>query len=154
MPRSLAPIPGGIQIVDRLGLVTDFFRLRWEELRAGFQQTPALAAVRKSAQTAALASTKLQTITSDGLYRLSYHIRKTVPDGVNSSLTVTFGWTNDVALTEVFAALTTDTATAHQSGSVLVRAKANSDLTVAVAYTSNTPNTMTWEIDAIAEQVI
>ncbi len=155
MPKSLSIIPSGVRIVDTLGAINEFFRFRWEELRSGFQTTPTVAGepdLQKTGQTAALATTALYTTKTAGLYRLSYYMRKTVADGVSSSLTVTWGWTESgTALTEAQPALTTDTTAAEQSGSKLVYADANTNLTIAVAYASNTPNRMTWRIDNCVE---
>ncbi len=153
MPASLAPIPLGAQIVDRAGSITDFFRLRWQSLIDGFQLSATVADVQKLAQTAAIVTTAAFTTKAAAAYRISYYLRKTVADGVASSATVTLGWTETgVALTLVGSALATDTVLAVQSGSAVVWADAASDLTYAVAYTSNTPAKMTYRLDVTVEQ--
>ena len=154
MPIALAPIPTGVPITERDGTVTDFFRLRWQELLDGFLKTGAVAAIERTGENAAIATTAAFTTISEGLYRVSWYVRKTTADGVSSSLTVTLGWTHRaVALTEAGAALATDAVTAQQSGSKLIRADASSDITFAVAYASNTPGQMVYEINVICEQV-
>lgn len=152
MPQSLAPIPAGVVIVDREGTITDFFRLQWQQLINGFQQSPSVASVLAVDQTAAIATTAAFTTRTTGTYRVTYYLRKTVADGVSSSLTFTWGWTEDgVPLTSSAAALTLDTTAASQSGSLVVEADAATDLTYAVSYASNTPARMTYRIRVTTE---
>lgn len=155
MPQSLAPIPQGVAIVEpKGGSITEFFRLRWQSLVDGFQISPDVAAIALAGKTAAIAAASAFLTKSAGWYRVSYYMRKTVADGVSSSLTVTLGWTESgVPLTEAGAALATDTTSAQQSGSKSFWADAGVDLTYAVAYASNTPNKMTYRIDVLVEQL-
>jgi hypothetical protein len=89
-----------------------------------------------------------------GTYRISYYLRKTVPDGVSSSLTITFGWTEGtVALTLSGPPLTVDAITAVQTGTVLLLIDANSPITYAIAYASNTPGTMKYKLSVVVELV-
>lgn len=153
MPKSLGLIPQGVVIVDKDGAITDFFRLRWEELRSGFQTSPTAAALQKIGQTAALATTALLTTKSAGLYRISWYLRRTVNDGVSSSATVTLGWQESgVPLTEAQTPVT-EAGTAEQSGSKLVWADGATDLSIAVAYASNTPGLMAYRLDTSVEQL-
>lgn len=148
MAAGLEPILPGDIIVDKNGAATTRLRLLWQQLIDGFRQTSVLGDLSLSGQIAAIVTTRVVTPTATGRYRLSYYLRKTVADGVSSSAQVTFGWSDrGAALTEPFAALATDTGTAHQSGSVLVRADGNADITVAVAYASNTPGVMTYALE-------
>jgi hypothetical protein len=152
MPQSLGPIPAGVVIVDDDGAITDFLRLRWQQLIDGFQQTPSVASVLAVGQTADIATTAAFTTRTTGTYRVNYYLRKTVADGVSSSLTFTWGWTEDgVPLTSTAAALTLDTTGATQSGSLVVDADAATDLTFAVSYASNTPARMTYRIRVTTE---
>lgn len=154
MPKSLAPIPPGVAITDREGLITDFFMLRWEELRLGFQLTPTLALVTSPSPDphAAVATTAAFTTTTSGFYRVSYYVRKTFADGVSSSLTFTWGWTESgVPLTDPDSALTLDTTGAVRSGRREVWADANTDLTFAFAYASNTPGRMMFRYNVAVE---
>src|ERR1700689_1246032 len=146
MPDSLGPIPGGTQITDGRGVITTFFRLRWQELIAAFNTTPTVANTGLIAnQNAAIVTTNVFTTETSGAYRLSYYVRKTAADGVSSSLQFTYGWTdNGAGLSESAAAVTIDATTAEQSGSKLVYADADSEITYAVAYVSNTPGAMVY----------
>ena len=145
MPQSLPPLVQGHPIVDQDGSPTAFLLLRWQDLINGFTRTPTVAKVSASGLTDALAATTIHTLTVAGDYEVGYYIQKTTPDGVSSSLTVTLGWTsNGVPQTRVFAALATDTTGANQSAVIPIYADAATDVTIAVAYASNTPNTMAW----------
>ena len=156
MPRSLSEIPLGVPITDKSGAITIFFRQLWGRLIAAFPQSPTVGNLSKTGQTAALATTNVYTTATGGLLRLSYWIKKTIADGVSSSLTVTFGFTrNGIALTQAFAALTTDTTSAFQTDALsLIRVDAGSSVTMAIAYASNTPAKMTYEADCTAELLV
>lgn len=154
MPRTLSPIPTGMLIVDDNGAITLFFRLAWQTLIDSFTTSPTAATVQKLSQTAALPTAAAFTTRATGLYRVSWYLRKTVADGVSSSLTLTLGWTESgLAVTEAEAALTTDTITAQQSGSKVVWADGATDLTYQVAYASNTPAKMNYRLDVSVESL-
>lgn len=154
MPQSLGPIPLDVPIVEPGGSITVFFRLRWQQLIDGFTTSPTIESTSYDTQTAAIATATVHTTLGAGRYRINWYMRKTVADGVSSSLTLTTGWTESgVSLTEAAAALTTDTTTAQQSGSKVVDADASSDLTIAVAYASNTPNRMTYRLRVDVEKL-
>lgn len=152
--QQLGEIPVGVAITDKDGVITLFFRLLWQQLIDGFVKTPTAATVERTNQGAVIATTSAYLVRAAGLYRVSYYTRKTVADGVSSSLTVTLGWTDHaVPLTEAGAALATDTVSTQQSGSKLIYADANSDITFAVAYASNTPGAMRYQIEVSVEQL-
>lgn len=155
MSRALSPIPDGSSIVDKFGSITVFFRLRWQELIDAFGDVPVAGSVQRTGQTAALVTTAVYTTVAAGFYRISYYMRKTVADGVSSSLTATVGWTETgVPLSESAAPLTTDTTAAQQSGTKVVWADAGTDITIAFAYASNTPAKMTWRANVAVESLI
>lgn len=154
MASTLAPIPEGTQIVDKAGAITIFFRLRWDDLIQAAGLTPTVARVALTGQTAAIVTTAAFTTLAAGSYEISYYLRKTVADGVNSSATVTVGWTESgIALSESAAALVTDTTSAQQSGIKTVDCDAATDITYAVAYASNTPAKMTFRITVIVKRL-
>lgn len=155
MPRSLDLIPQGQPITDDDGAASLFFRLRWEALKNGFPQSPTIDSLTGAGLTAALPATAIYTTSTDGMFRLSCYLRKTVADGMSSSLTVTFGWVESgIAQSLTLAALTADTVAAIQTASATVRADAFTDLTIAIAYASNTPGVMTYRYDALAELMV
>lgn len=154
MPRTLAPIPAGSAIVNQNGSITDFFRLRWQALIDGFLFSPSVAAVTFNGKTAAIITVSVYTTRAAGLYRVSYFIRKTIADGVSSSLTVTLSWIEGgLGQSITFAALALDTVFAEQDAIKTIRADSGTDINYAVAYASNTPAKMTYEGDVIVEQI-
>lgn len=106
-------------------------------------------AVQLTSQNAAIATTSFPLGSfPGGLYRLSWYLRVTTADGVASSVTVTFGWTEGgLALTASGSAVTGDTTSTFQTGSApLILTDAGSPITYATAYSSNTPNKMNYEL--------
>lgn len=107
-----------------------------------------------SGQSAAIGATAIALGSlSAGTYRVSYYARITTPDGVASSLTVTLGWTESVALTLSGAAMTGDTVTTVQTGVATIVIDAASAITYATAYSSNTPAKMKYRLTVLVEKV-
>lgn len=76
--------------------------------------------------------------TAAGLYRITYYMRCTVPAGVSSSLQVTFSWTDHgQAVSASGVAMTGNTVTTFQSGTLMVYNDAAIPLSYALAYASN-----------------
>lgn len=155
MPQTLDDIKAGMQIVSGKGVITTLFRLRWTRLQALLGLAPVAGNISGTGLTAALATTNVYVTKVDGIYRVNVFLRKSVADGVSSRLTATIGWTDPdgTAITEQEADLNTDTIFANQSTTKLIRCKANSAITLGVTYASNTAAKMTWEYDAVAEQM-
>ena len=154
MPRTIGIIPGSTHIVDKDGGILTFFRLRWEEVRSLALFTPTVADLDLENQTAAIPTTNVFTALTGGWYRLNVSLRKTIPDGVSSSLTLTIGWTDHgTPMTETEAALTLDTNVAQQTTSKPMFVDANAPITVAVAYASNTPAKMTFNLGGFVENM-
>ena len=94
MAQILSPIPLETPIVDpRTGNISEFFRLRWQELIDNSVRVSTRASASHIGKTAAVGTTTLYTTVAAGMYRLSAFLLKTIADGVNSSLTVTVGFT-------------------------------------------------------------
>lgn len=104
-------------------------------------------------QHAAIAATPLAAgQLSAGTYRLTYYARIKTPDGVASSLTVSLGWTEDtLALSQTGAAMTGDTVSTVQNGSIMVTIDRNSSPTYSTAYASNTPAKMGYKLSFLLE---
>lgn len=155
MPVALAPLPLGVPITAKDGTPTEFYRLRWEELRTGVREVSASAEpLSLINQHAAVPLTTVATPGVGGIFRFGYYLRKTFADGVSSSVAVTFTWTDGgVVLSETLAALTLDTTLAQQSGVKIVRADALTTLSVSASYASNTPARMGYDLIVFAEAV-
>ena len=152
----LSPIPAETQITDTQGRITEFFRLRWEELRSTFRLVPTLATIAVPNATftgaASIPTTAAFTTLAAGTYRITYYIRKTTIDGVGSGLTVTLGWVDTLGLSQAFALLVPDSTNAFQTGTITVNADAVTDLTYAVLYQSTAGN-MRFKIAVFVEQL-
>jgi hypothetical protein len=146
MPLPPQPIPAGVALVDlKTGAPTVYFRLFLQQLLNAIVTD--LASLSFAGQTASIAVTTAFVPATAGLYRISYYLAKTVADGVSSSLTFEYGWTDHgAARTESEAALTTDTVGAEQSGSKVVYSDANAPLQYAVTYASHTAAKMTYNV--------
>lgn len=156
MANALEPIPLETRIVDpKTGAITVFFRERWESLRSGVASVPTLSTgYSASNQSAAIAGAVLFTTLSAGLYRVSYYIRKTVADGVSSSVGFVFHWTESgLPLSLTDTVLATDTTGAVKVGEALLEVDASVNLTFDTSYASNTPAKMRYRIEVRVEQI-
>lgn len=115
-------------------------------------------------QSAAMLTTQAASIsTSDltdgtwgaGLYRLTYYARITRAGTISSSLTVTFGWTDATqAVTASGAAITGNTVTTIQTGTILIYSDAASPITYATTYATAGATTMQYRLSVVAERVL
>jgi len=93
----------------------------------------------------------LASITA-GQYRLQWYARITTPDGVASSLTISAGWTESATTLSISgAAMTGDTTTTVQTGTLLLQADANAAITYSAVYSSNTPGAMRFRLSISLE---
>jgi hypothetical protein len=91
---------------------------------------------------------------SAGLYQVSWYARITTAAGVSSSLTVSIGWVeHGVALGFSGPALTGNTVTSVQTGTVLVQIDANSAITYSTIYASNPAGVMRYALTVSVTRV-
>ena len=84
---------------------------------------------------------------SSGHLLVTWYARITTRDPVSSSLTITIGWLEGgVALTLSGAAITSNLTTSVQGLAVPIQVDANSAITYATTYASNTPGTMRYAL--------
>lgn len=157
MPFSIAPIFTGTTITDKMGRITDFFRFRWEEVRSLASVVPTVFGEPMPttflAQTAAIVTTTLYTTQTGAQFTVNYALNRSVNDGVASSLTVTISWTQrGTPKSFVAAALTEADGLSEQSLAKPIYADGSTPITIAVAYSSNTPNKATYDLHASVEQ--
>lgn len=87
-----------------------------------------------------------------GVYRLSWYARITQAATVSSSLTVSFGWTqNGTGLTGSGTALLDGTSTTTQSGTATIRSDAATTLTYSTTYVSIGATSMQYALTIFAE---
>lgn len=152
---SLAAPPRG-PIVDKSGSILRIYEQWLLSLTTVLDTTPAVKASKHlTGQTAAVstAAIPLASITQ-GIYRISYHLRITTAAGVSSSATVTIGYTSDgIACQQSGAAVTGNTTGTVQGNTFVVRADSGTPITYAVAYASNPANAMAFKFDVTAELI-
>lgn len=149
---ALAPIPVKTPIVDALGAMNIFFRQRWEELRSAVGAVPYRGVYSAPAPlSAALVSQLLYTAVVGGVYRVTFTARRTAADGVASTLTFTWHWTDGaVALSKAATVNSTDTTGDLYSETRTFPVDANTNLTFDMAYTSTGSN-MRYKVAVFAE---
>lgn len=151
---ALAPIPLRTPIVDQQGRINIFFRERWQELLGLTAVVPAVGLVSFSNQSAALATKVIATTKQTGIYRVTFTARRTVVDGVASTLQFTWHWTDGGSPFSQAGTLDNTDTTGHlYSETKAFPADQNSDLTFDMAYTSNTPAAMKYKLAVFAELV-
>jgi hypothetical protein len=106
-------------------------------------------------QSAAIGSTDITDgFNPTGVYRLSYFAHITTVDGVSSSLTITLDWTTGgIPLAFSGAAIASDSTSAFQTDSLLIKADGLAPVRYATTYASNTPNAMHYELVVILEAI-
>jgi hypothetical protein len=156
MPNTLTPIPLGQKIVEpKTGAITIFFREAWESLRAAVATVPTVGSgIGLTNQSTALASQLIYTAPVAALFRVSYYIRKTVADGVSSSVGFVWHWTESgLPQTLTDTVLATDTTGAVAANDKLLDVDANTNVTCDISYASNTPGTMRYRFKVRIEQI-
>lgn len=110
--------------------------------------------ITKSNQTASIVAATAYTVTQTGLYRVSYRQRVTTPGTVSSSLTATIGWREGgVTQSQSGAAMTGNTTTTQQNGTLFVRADSGTLITYGFAYASVGGTVMVYNADVAVELV-
>jgi len=145
------------------GKPTGYFPIPWSDwFNSLFRRIQAVFFVVGSAQTATTgshASIGVTPITQGnlaaGVYRITYYIVETQADNVGSSVMVTFGWTDKGTSRNLSGpALTANSITAAQSGSVSVRIDGSTPITYATTYsTTGGAPPMIYDLFVFAEQV-
>lgn len=89
-----------------------------------------------------------------GLYRVSSLMQVTQVAAVSSSLTLTIGWTSQAqSFSSTGAALTANTLTTQQNGTVLMTIDAGTSITYAIAYVSSGTPAMQYLYNVRAERL-
>lgn len=111
--------------------------------------------VALTGQNASIATTPIPLPTlATGTYRLTYYARITTADPVSSSLTVAFSWTEgSVTPTISGTAITGNTTTTVQTGTLTIAIDASTSISYATTYVSNTPGAMAYRLTILTEAV-
>lgn len=126
----------------------DFLTQQGQQVSAGAQ---VIAESNLAAQSASLAATDLSNGTlAAGLYSLSYCLTVTRPATTSSSIAVAFDWiSNGVTLSEAPAAVTGNTVTSRQSGTVIIRIDGASPVRYSTTYASVGATSMQYQLDVL-----
>jgi hypothetical protein len=161
-PR-LAPIPTDAPLLqlDLDGKPTPYLSADWYlwffAQANRVQQAPPVLGTPTSltSQSASIGTTALTLpALSGGVYRVSWYARITTAATVSSSLTVTIGFTETaITLSTSGSAITGNTTTTTQSGSVLLQIDAASSLTYSTTYASVGATSMVYRLSLTCEQV-
>jgi len=118
------------------------------------EATLQMSQVNLTLRAASIAATDMTDGTiSGGMYKITYYTRITRAATTSSSLTITFAWTDDTSPTYSGAAITGNTTTSVQSGSIMIRADSNSPITYATTYVSVGATSMQYKLDITLETV-
>lgn len=152
---ALSPFPAKTTVTGVGGWLTEPWRKWFLDLYTRVVSVPAvLAHVTATAQAAAITTTDATAVPATGVYRVSYRARISQAASSSSSLTVTLGWTDTgVACSSAGAAMTANTTSTVQSGSLLVSATVGSSITYATAYASVGATPMQYALDVVVESV-
>jgi hypothetical protein len=118
-----------------------------------------MGSVAVTGHAAAIGATAVPTVPYvSGLYVVRYYIRVSRAATTSSSLQVTIVWTDGtvaapVAMQETGAALVGNTTATHESGTMLIRCVANTDITYAVAYASVGATSCQFNFDIFVDEV-
>lgn len=154
--RNPVLLPMRDAIVGEQKTITDV----WADYFAALGQSATRASVMEgekelTGQSAAIASTAipLQTV-YQALYRVSYYAEITQAASSSSSLTVTIGWTRaSKSFTESGTAITGNTTTTQQNGTLFVSVDGGSEITYSTAYSSSGATPMEYRLELKAERI-
>lgn len=165
-PVVIADLEGGGTLQERMTIVERAMRslkmaTAWVLWLSSIAQTQSqqptrIKAVSLTGQSASIAATDLTGggASAQGLYRLTFYERITRPATTDSSLRVTFGWTDGgVPQTQSSTDLVTNTTVSHDSGTYLVYSDAVAPITYATTYSTVGATTMLYRVDVTLEQI-
>lgn len=137
------------------GIVTQPWQIWLRSVTDGLNAAPQVqSSVTGSPQSASISPTPLLTDTgSAGVFRVSWFLRITQAATTSSSVAVSVGFTDGVALTISGSAVTGNTTTTIQQQSVLVRCDANTALTYSTTYSSVGATAMAYALSLTVERV-
>ena len=159
---ALSEVPFRVALVSEAGNLLSRFWVRYFQSIVDVVNNSArkLASASKTAQSASLSATSLDTGTLDpGVYRVSYSARISRAASTSSSLTVTLSWRDgDVAQSQSGAAMTGNSTTTQQNGTFFVHngtnaSSANDVIKYATTYASSGGTTMQYSLFVLLEQI-
>jgi hypothetical protein len=154
--QNNVPIPHYDPVVKPDRFLTEAWERWFDQLQIIIEASVVrIASVNITAGTGIIIPTDLSDGGLDsGLYRVSYYARITTPATVNSSLTISFTWT-DGGVTQAFAgaAIVGNTTTSYESDTQLIHVDALSPVQYAAAYASVGIQSMEFALYITLEEV-
>lgn len=153
-PRDMKVPPGRVD--PREGTITtawiQYFTDQGDEVSASAQR---FSSVDLTGQAASIGATSMPNIIdSAGQYRITYYTRITQAASTSSSLTVSLSWTDGgVSLSLSGSAITGNTTTTVQSGTLMVHADAATPISYATTYVSVGGTPMQYSLYLTLERV-
>lgn len=137
------------------GLMTVPWVSYFSALGAAIDASPErVASASKTDQSASIGATEISATHPTGLYRLSYYVRVTQAASTSSSIQVTLDWSDGgVAPSLSGAALTGNTTTTVQSGSIMILATANAPIRYSTTYSSVGATPMKYRLEVVLEEI-
>lgn len=156
MALNPLPMPMDTPMVDQDGLIeftvwVPYFVARDQQLAEASVTVVHPAAL--TSQAAAIGATPLSVGSSGGFYRVNVYARITQAASVSSSLTPTFRWTQGVALSRTYTALTGNTTATYLVDVFAFRMDANTSLTYETAYASVGGTPMQYSLEIAVERL-
>jgi len=139
------------------GLISSSWVSYFNDLGVSAQAAPSrIGSVSYSDQIASRSATDISDGgLSGGLYRLSYYARITQAASTSSSLTVLLDWTDGGATPSYSgAAMTGNTVTTVQSGSILIQVDPTSPVRYSATYVSVGATVMKYSLHVVLEKVL
>lgn len=143
-------------VVDNTRTLTNAWRDWFRRLPATLDSIPSrLNDVSLSNQSTSISATNFAGYSLlPGRYRVTYGARITTPDSVSSSLTVTLSWTTGgVGQSYSGAAMTGNTTTTFQSGTLLIRVDGGTAVNYATTFTSGGIGSPEYSLDVTLEKL-
>ena len=154
---DLAAVPIRVPLVDGVAQFLSRFWLRYFQSVVDVVNKSArkLVLFAVTEKNAALGATALNTGSlNPGVYRTSYTTRVTTAATTSSSVTVTLGWTDGTqSISQSGAAMTGNTVTSAQNGTVLMHIDEGTDITYATTYASSGATDMQYSLYVLAEKI-
>ena len=154
---ALSEVPFRVQLLSEAGNLLSRFWVRYLQSVVNVVNNAArkLTLVSKTAQTASISTTALETGTLDpGVYRVGYSARITTAAGTSSSLTTTLTWTDgSVTQTQAGAAMTGNTTATQQNNTMLIHIDKGTAINYATTYATSGAPAMQYSLYVLAEQI-
>lgn len=137
-------------------LITEPWRRYFADTATESNQVPTVTTVTVASRNTAIGTTPIPATTlAAGMYRVTIYVRIVTAAGVSSSATpsVIFTDSDAAVCTMTGTAVTGNTSTTVSSSAFLIRVKAGTPISYAMAYASNAAGVMVYQTELVLEQI-